>query len=143
MTNATAHHSEILVDRIGLRLAARLDSAPLPHDIGERLRVARQMAITQRKIELQRVPQTARSILTTGGGTVALGGAGLHWLHRLGGVFPLVALAIGLIFIQTNGFDERASEIADVDLQLLTDDLPPAAHTDPGFAQYLKFGPPQ
>jgi len=32
----------------------------------------------------------------------------------------------------------RISEIADVDTELLTDDLPPAAYTDPGFTQYLR-----
>ena len=35
--------------------------------------------------------------------------------------------------------DNRANELAaEVDAALLTDDLPPAAYTDPGFAQFLK-----
>jgi hypothetical protein len=34
--------------------------------------------------------------------------------------------------------DNRAEELAAIDSALLTDDLPPAAYTDPGFAQYLK-----
>jgi hypothetical protein len=34
----------------------------------------------------------------------------------------------------------RASEIADVDAELLTSELPTTAYTDPGFAQYLKHG---
>jgi hypothetical protein len=32
----------------------------------------------------------------------------------------------------------RASEIAAVDAELLTDELPPAAYTDPGFLQFLR-----
>ena len=35
--------------------------------------------------------------------------------------------------------DFRAQEIAEVDVQLLTDDLPPDAFTDPGFAQFLRL----
>ena len=34
--------------------------------------------------------------------------------------------------------EATAAEIAAVDAALLTDDLPPAAYTDPGFVQYLK-----
>jgi hypothetical protein len=34
--------------------------------------------------------------------------------------------------------DRRASEVAEVDAALLTDDLPPAAYADPGFIQFLK-----
>ena len=33
---------------------------------------------------------------------------------------------------------ERAFELAEVDAELLTADLPPTAYTDPGFLQYLK-----
>ena len=31
----------------------------------------------------------------------------------------------------------RANEIAEVDVELLADDLPPAAYTDQGFVHYL------
>jgi len=34
--------------------------------------------------------------------------------------------------------ERRTDELAEVDSALLTDDLPPAAYTDPGFAQFLK-----
>jgi hypothetical protein len=36
--------------------------------------------------------------------------------------------------------DRRASELAEVDAALLTDDLPPSAYADPGFVQFLKSG---
>jgi hypothetical protein len=32
----------------------------------------------------------------------------------------------------------RADELAEVDSDLLTDDLPTVAYTDPGFVEYLK-----
>jgi hypothetical protein len=144
MTNASTLHREILTDRIGLKLAARLDETSLPHDISERLRVARLQAVSQRKKELQLL--TASSVSMSGSAAVIsgeFGGDRFGWLQRLAGAVPLVALAVGLVFINVVGSEEGAAEVADVDMQLLTDDLPPAAHTDPGFAQYLKFGPPQ
>jgi hypothetical protein len=35
----------------------------------------------------------------------------------------------------------RADELADVDVELLTDELPPAAYTDPGFIEFLRTTP--
>ena len=34
----------------------------------------------------------------------------------------------------------KNDEVAEVDAAILTDDLPPSAYTDPGFAQFLKSG---
>lgn len=51
---------------------------------------------------------------------------------------PLVALVVGLITISVLQDENRANDLAEVDAALLTDDLPPAAFTDPGFAQFLK-----
>jgi Protein of unknown function (DUF3619) len=140
MTNASIQHQEALLDRFGLKVAARLDEQTLPHDISERLRVARQQAISHRKTQTKQ--QTASSIAMSGSAAVIGGGDGLGWLGRIASVLPLLALAAGLILVNVVTNDERARELAEVDVQLLTDDLPPAAHTDPGFAQYLKFGPP-
>jgi hypothetical protein len=47
-------------------------------------------------------------------------------------------LAAGLILIHTVQNDWRATEVAEVDAALLTDDLPPSAYADPGFVQFLK-----
>jgi hypothetical protein len=49
-------------------------------------------------------------------------------------------LAAGLVTIHVVQNDRRASEVAEVDEAILTDDLPPSAYADPGFAQYLKSG---
>ena len=50
----------------------------------------------------------------------------------------LVALVAGLVTISVWQEEGRTAEVADVDAALLTDELPPAAYTDPGFAQFLK-----
>ncbi|MDM0013495.1 DUF3619 family protein [Variovorax sp. J22P168] len=123
-------------ERFGRRVAARLTagSLELPHEFGERLRAARMQAIAQRKT----VPQlrTAPAVVPSGG-AAALGGGGWWWT-RIGAVVPLVALVAGLMAISAIQDDRRTNELAEVDSALLTDDLPPAAYTDPGFAQYLK-----
>jgi Protein of unknown function (DUF3619) len=140
MTNATALHQEALIDRFGLKVTARLDDQPLSHDISERLRIARQNAVAMHKKQAQL--QTAPSVSMSGGAAVLGGGDGLTWWNRIASVLPLLALAAGLVAVNVMTNNDRAREVAEVDVQLLTDELPPAAHTDPGFAQFLKFGPP-
>jgi hypothetical protein len=121
-------------DQFGQRLAARLSAGnqELPHDIGERLRVARAQAVAARKAPAQL--RTAPAVVQSGNALV-LGGS---WWTRIGSVVPLIALVAGLITISVMQDDDRASELAEVDSALLTGDLPPAAYTDPGFAQFLK-----
>jgi Protein of unknown function (DUF3619) len=144
MTNANILHADALQDRFGLKIIASLNEQALPHDITERLRVARQQAMSRMPKAL--AAQAASSVNMSGGAAV-LGGNpfddGANWFNRIASALPLLALVAGLIMVSSMTDDQNAREIADVDVQLLTDDLPPAAHTDSGFAQYLKFGPPQ
>jgi hypothetical protein len=126
-------------DRIGLKLASRLSEGAnaLPHDISERLRVARQQALNQHKLAQSPV------VTSTGNGSAALAWGGAdddHSLwHRVMAVIPLLALLAGLMTLYVLENDQRAQELADIDSALLTDDLPPSAYTDPGFAQFLKI----
>lgn len=176
MTNATAPHEtgfksgfkapfyqDNLADRFGLKVAARLNEQPLPHDISERLRVARMQAIARMPKQAQ--TPLATSVVMAGGAAVlqsggnggsnsgsnsgrnhGLQGSGFDdapsWFNRIASALPLLALLMGLAAISSMTDNDATRELAEIDLQLLTDDLPPAAHTDPGFAQFLKFGPP-
>jgi hypothetical protein len=124
-------------DAFGRQIAARLSAGAdeLPRDITERLRAARVQALARRKLAGL---QTAVSV---SGGQASLsfgndGGMGL-W-GRIGSAIPLIALAAGLIAVHVIQNERRASEVAEVDAALLTDDLPPAAYADPGFVQFLK-----
>ena len=139
-------HCDALQDRFGLKVTARLNEQQLPHDISERLRVARQQAIARRPKLSVTANQTAPSIFMSGG-AAALGGGfnddGVSWFNRIASALPLLALVVGLMAVSSMVDDQSANDTAAVDVQLLTDDLPPDAHTDPGFAQFLKFGPPQ
>ena len=142
MTDINHRHSpELLADRFGRRIAARLSagSADLPHDIAERLRVARQQAVVSRKLQILPLrPLRSASSGSVQGNALTFGDEGLNLWSRLAGALPLVALVVGLVVINVAQNDNRAHEVADVDAALLTDALPPAAYTDPGFLQFLK-----
>ena len=128
---------DILQDRFGLRAASYLSAgaAALPHDISERLRVARLQAVAQRKIVRL---ESAVQVVGYGGSATLGWGGGVSWWARVGSVMPLIALVVGLLAINSIQNDNRAQEVAEVDAALLTDDLPPAAFADPGFVQFLK-----
>ncbi len=123
-------------DQFGRRIAARLDAGAdeLPHDISERLRAARVQALARRQVGLQ----AAQSISATAGQATLTGGEHVSLWRRLASVLPLLVLAAGLVTIHVIQNERRASEVAEVDAAILTDELPPAAYADPGFVQFLK-----
>lgn len=136
MKRMTNEHNEVLMDRFGYKVAGALSSASedLPHDISERLRAARQRAVLSRKksIEVRTAP-----VVVSNGGAVTLGfGAGL-W-ENMASFVPVLVLLLGMFAMDNMQSNLRISELVEVDSALLTDDLPPSAYSDPGFAQYLK-----
>lgn len=138
MNHATHTRNTPVQDCFALKLTARLSDATdaLPHDISERLRAARMQAMAVRK---QAKLVTASQVQSNGASaTLNLGGSESELWRRAASLIPLLALVVGLFAIQFLGNDERARDLADIDSALLTDDLPPAAYTDPGFAQFLK-----
>jgi hypothetical protein len=136
MTNSLLNRTDILQDRRGLKLASYLSLSvdEVSHEVSERLRVARVQALAQRKTG-------PAQVLVMNGASAALtwgNDEGLSWWSRLGAVMPLIALVVGLLFINSVQNDNRARELAEVDVALLIDELPPAAFSDPGFVQFLK-----
>ena len=137
MSNSYLYQNQLAQDRFGLRVAARLSDAAddLPHDVSERLRASRARALGKRKMA---VTLTATRVALSGGaGTLTFGNEHLGWWDRVAAAIPLLALVLGLISINVIQNDRRANELAEIDAALLTDDLPPAANTDPGFTQFL------
>lgn len=126
--------------RLGLRLSALLSegSEALPNDIATRLQFAREQAV-ERARQARRL-QAAPAATVQGGASLALGGFGFgkqSWL-RLASLLPLVALVAGLVLIQHEHMAAQIQVAADVDADLLGDDLPPSAYGDAGFVEYLK-----
>ena len=134
-------HAGLNIDQLGRHFSAQLSMATpgLPHDITERLRVARQLAMAQRKPEIQL--SFVKNTRVQGNGTLtASGDEGLNLWSILGSALPLLALVIGLAAIQWVQQDNRTNELATIDSALLTDELPPDAYADAGFVQFLKQG---
>jgi Protein of unknown function (DUF3619) len=133
--------------RFAARIASGLKShaAVLPHDISERLRVAREQALRNaRQMRAMAAPSTATApsvLATTGSGSAMLGGPSPWWLKLASG-FPLAVLLVGLVVIGQWNNHQQVRAAAEVDAQLLTDELPPRAYADPGFAEYLKASQP-
>ena len=163
-------HREALEARFALRLSARLDQGAqtMPHDITERLRVARETAV--------RVARDSRVAALTpafapaseaiaglqpamAGGVSTANGLGgwsesrqsraqnhgrrldespTHWGWRFASALPILALVGGLWGIAQYYKSEQIQAATEVDMALLTDDLPPAAYADPGFAEFLR-----
>lgn len=138
MNTSYQHQNQLAQDRFALRVAARLSDAAdeLPYDVSERLRAARVQALGKRKVSATR---TASNVAVSGSAaTLTFGNEHLSWWNRIVAALPLLALVLGLVAISVIQNDDRDNELAEIDAALLTDDLPPTAYTDPGFAQYVK-----
>ena len=134
MTTTDPLRAQALADQFGRAVARRLSAGTdeIEYAVRERLRAARVRALAERKLE-QVAPVTLGR-----GGAATLGLGERSWFNRVASVLPLLILAAGLVMIYSYQTDRRASELAEVDAALLTDDLPPAAYADPGFVQFLK-----
>ena len=127
-------------DMFGKHVTARLTEAnnDLPHDISERLRAARVQAVEKRKQVLLQDSTVLFAHGHSGALTASQGDGHSSWWNRLGGAGLLLVLAAGLLLINVVQDEMGARELADIDAAILTDDLPPAAYLDAGFAQFLK-----
>lgn len=138
MKNSNSQVSAAVVDalqaRVAYRIAGRLSESAeaLEGDVAERLRFAREQALERARLARAAVPVTV-----VAGPAAALTGGGGWWV-KLGSLLPLAALAGGLFLIQHLHTEAQIAAAAAIDAELLTDDLPPAAYTDPGFAEFLK-----
>jgi hypothetical protein len=132
-------HRDGLEARFGVRVASLLGEraqATAP-DISERLRFAREQALTRAQAARRRLG-TAAAPVVVGRGAAATLANPLGWWFKLGAVAPLALLVLGLAGIAHVHDEAQIAAVAEVDAALLSDDLPPAAYTDPGFAEYLK-----
>jgi hypothetical protein len=138
--------AQALEARFALRVTARLSEQAQrqPHAIEERLRFARQQALERARAKHRTVPaavaapsvQVAGSSLALGGGSEPSGGG---WFQRaLAAALPLAVLVGGLALIHWNQTHAQIEAAAQIDAELLVDDLPPTAYSDPGFFEFLR-----
>ena len=137
--------------QLPLQLRAALDESAerLPYRVTHRLQTARQMALarmTRVEAGVEATPSTVH-VAFAGAGAAAAGNwaephstrdkAPLWWRAALA-LMPALVVAGGLMAISIWNDLETADETADVDLAVLTDDLPISAYADRGFGVYLK-----
>lgn len=141
-TSNTIAQRQLREDRQGRQLAAWLDDASesLPHDISERLRVARQQAVDKHlRIAAKSARAPAHQAQAQGDGTLVLGGGDERsFWPGLIAALAIILVMIGVVTIHTSVGNQLAEDLATIDSAILTDDLPPDAYADPGFAEFLK-----
>ena len=140
-THQTAALSS-LEARLGARFAGALTarSQSLPHDITERLRFAREKSLSVARESRAPASSGAAVVGVSAHGSATLGGF-LPWWQRAASVLPLLVLVAGLVMVDNWAVREQVLAAAEIDAQLLSDDLPPAAYSDPGFGEYLRNSP--
>lgn len=136
---------EALEARFALRVAARLsESAEAGSaDIAERLRFAREQALERAR--RSRRQADAAGVVVGGAGSATLAGSGgpreAAWWFKLAAVLPLALLLLGLLEIREWVDRSQIDAAAQIDAELLADDLPPSAYSDPGFVEFLRLAP--
>lgn len=135
---------ENLRARFALRVASALSeqSDGCGHDISERLRIARERAVESARAGRIASAAPATSVVSGQRGTLILGQRP-GWLFRLAAALPVVVLIAGLVVIDQMHDERQSVATAEMDTALLSDDLPPDAYADAGFAQFLKSGSAQ
>ena len=136
MMNANQQNLDLVEQEFGERVTRLLSvqSENLSSDVQLRLRDARATAISHAKTEPVFVAQlqtTHRSFW------------GSSWNKPIwsftGWLVPVTIVVLGLIAITEWQEDLRINDIANVDIALLTDDVPPDAFVDNGFMAFLKL----
>ncbi|MDM8356998.1 DUF3619 family protein [Pandoraea communis] len=138
-----SHDLETREIRFANRVRRALDEAsdtPSPN-MAARLAAARQEALARKKPEPVAVVQPA--LVLAGVGAVQspeIGGPrrALDKLGRLGLLWPLAALVIGLAGVAYWEHQQHIQDLADIDAAVLSDELPLSAYADHGFNAYLK-----
>lgn len=63
-------------------------------------------------------------------------GDSIHRHYR--GILAFVALAVGAMGVQVWQNEQEAAALAEIDSELLGDEVPPSAYTDQGFMEWLQ-----
>jgi uncharacterized protein YjiS (DUF1127 family) len=74
--------------------------------------------------------------------TMGVAGLGHHVIdafqHHRRGIAALLALSLGALSVHLWQNAQEADELAEIDTELLSDELPPSAYTDQGFLEWLQ-----
>lgn len=129
-TNNLAATAEL---RVAYQIKRHLNSSldEIGADKLERLRAAREQALAKQK--------RGTSLALAGGGGFSFAGFGFGLIPQ---VVPLLVLLVGLLSMSYWHQNRYSEELADIDTQVLVDELPPSAYVDRGFDSWLKRDTP-
>jgi hypothetical protein len=142
-TNSLSPQSgEDLVFAYKVRRALDEQITSLPESTTNRLAAARKLAIARKKPESAVYAHVPERRLA-GGHSGSGGNSGnpfnnsISWLVRVGIAVPLIVLVIGAFGIYQYESERRINELAELDVAVLSDELPLNAYLDHGFDTYL------
>ena len=147
MTARSPVHTDrdALEARFALRITSALDQLAVPHDIEQRLRVARDLAVSRARQAkaASTVHAKTRDMTAVGIGQAALRGGDEKTPWWVGTAMAALAmtLVVGLFAIDYRNTQVQIEATAEIDALLLADDLPPKAYSDVGFREYLRASP--
>lgn len=124
-----------------LRHALDQRSHELPDNVRERLASARKVALSRKKVAVE-APAFSLQVATAGRAVPSLPREEHRfvWLGRVSAVLPLAALVFGLTGIYQYEQHQQVLELAAIDAEVLTDDLPLSAYLDHGFDTFVTKG---
>ena len=128
------HSSE---DKFAAKVRQALSESANQLDSGTLLKLerARNLALARHK------PGSSVQAVLMGKNSRALGNFGFSGLFRTAAwATPVLALVVGLVILQDWQSQSENSELASIDTEVLTDDLPLNAYLDQGFNRYLLQG---
>lgn len=112
----------------------------LPQSATDRLAAARKLAVSRKKKESALRALFVRPILSAQGGSSESGsewGSRMAWLGGMGFAVPVIVVALGLAGIYQFEQQRRISDTAEIDAEMLADELPISAYLDQGFNTFL------
>ncbi len=109
------------------------ESTQLDRSTAEKLRAARELALSRQRSEPAPALAWADNVFGNGEGW-----GGIGWQIGARVLFPAAVLIVAVAGIYNWQEKQRLAEIVEIDSQLLTDDLPIDAYLDRGFENWLK-----
>lgn len=118
-----------------IRHALNENAENLPAATLEKLAGSRKLALARKKKDSALRMFASETMLAGRAG--AFFGERFGWLARMGIAIPLLAVVLGVIGIHEIEEQQRINEIAQIDADVLSDDLPLSAYVDHGFNAFL------
>ncbi len=124
--------------QFSLQIRKALDESAdrLPYKVTHRLGAASELALSR----MQSMPVGFAALAPTMAGNVtssSMNGAGAIWRYTAT-LLPLLIVVVGMFAMQAWDVSAKAEELAEVDAEMLADEVPIDTYADRGFGVFLK-----